>query len=109
MGVIRLRLNADPAVITTSPCLHRLLVSPNFHAYREKLKISICFAHLFDENILTFYPLLPRRWEKINWLSFWNGLLLLGKEEFFSAERGMTSPIAAAVCGVYVVCVCLWR
>lgn len=40
MGVIRLRLNADPAVITTSPCLHRLLVSivssPNFHAYREK-------------------------------------------------------------------------
>lgn len=77
----------------------------------KKLKISIRFAHLFDENILTFYPLLPRRWEKINWLSFWNGLLLLGKEEFFSAERGMTSPIAAAVCGVYVVCVCvcLWR
>ena len=32
--------------------------------------------------------------------------MLLGKEEFFSAERGMTSPIAAAVCGVYVVCVC---
>lgn len=36
MGVIRLRFNADPAVITTSPYLHRLLVSPNFHAYREK-------------------------------------------------------------------------
>lgn len=62
----------------------------------KKLKISICFAHLFDENILTFYPLLPRRWEKFNWLSFWNGLLLLGKEEFAAA---------AAVCGVYVVCV----
>ena len=71
----------------------------------KKLKISICFAHLFDENI--FYPLLPRRWEKFNWLSFWNGLLLLGKEEFFSAERGMTSPIAAAVRGIYVVCVCV--
>lgn len=74
----------------------------------KKLKISIRFAHLFDENILTFYPLLPRRWEKFNWLSFWNGLLLLGKEEFFSAEKGMTSPIAAAVCGVYVVCVCVF-
>lgn len=55
-----------------------------------------------------FYSLLPRRWEKFNWLSFWNGLLLLGKEEFFSAEKGMTSPIAAAVCGVYVVGVCVF-
>lgn len=36
MDVIGLRLNADPAVITTSPCLHRLLVSPNLHTYREK-------------------------------------------------------------------------
>lgn len=33
--------------------------------------------------------------------------MLLGKEEFFSAERGMTSPIAAAVRGIYVVCVCV--
>lgn len=59
MGVIRLRLNADPAVITTSPCLHRLLVSPNFHAYREKtqdLNLLRTFIRWKHFNILPSPP-----------------------------------------------------
>lgn len=56
-----------------------------------------------------FYSLLPRRWEKFNWLSFWNGLLLLGKEEFFSAEKRNDFPNCSCslwcLCSV-CVCVC---
>lgn len=48
MGVIRLRLNADPAVITTSPCLHRLLVAPSFHAYRQKNSRSQSASHIYS-------------------------------------------------------------
>lgn len=73
----------------------------------KKFKILICFVYLFDENILIFYFFFFRRWEKFNWLSFWNGLLFLGKEEFFLVEKGMIFLIVVVVCGVYVVCVCV--